>query len=188
MSDPWVTATEIDDVVYSPQWEPYSGWANTGVNAAFQQIRSEFLQFVDILNYNGIAHGDCLQLGMGLSDCSHAVWQLLFERVATVDLRICKWNNEEFRGEDTHSFNASKWVKKYAPYDLLFIDAGHSFGDVSRDYNYHKQFVREGGMIAFHDALHRPLYPDHEVWEYLTINFPKIEIIGNDVGIAWLMT
>jgi hypothetical protein len=36
--------------------------------------------------------------------------------------------------------------------DLLFIDGGHSYENVSLDYKYFKNFVKPNGIIAFHDA------------------------------------
>lgn len=35
--------------------------------------------------------------------------------------------------------------------DLLFIDGDHSYYGVDRDYTMYHQFVRSGGVIAFHD-------------------------------------
>jgi cephalosporin hydroxylase len=40
--------------------------------------------------------------------------------------------------------------------DLLFIDADHSYAGVKRDFLSYKHFVREGGIIGFHDIV-----PDH---------------------------
>ena len=41
--------------------------------------------------------------------------------------------------------------------DFLFIDGDHSYAGVKNDYLTYKQFVREGGLIAFHDICeHAP--------------------------------
>jgi predicted O-methyltransferase YrrM len=45
---------------------------------------------------------------------------------------------------------AATWPKAQAV-DFLFIDAGHSYKDVSADWGNWSPFVRKGGLIAFHD-------------------------------------
>ena len=40
--------------------------------------------------------------------------------------------------------------------DLLFIDADHSYAGVKQDFMHYRHFVRDGGIIAFHDII-----PDH---------------------------
>jgi cephalosporin hydroxylase len=35
--------------------------------------------------------------------------------------------------------------------DLLFIDGNHHYGAVKKDYNSYRKFVRDGGLIGFHD-------------------------------------
>jgi predicted O-methyltransferase YrrM len=37
--------------------------------------------------------------------------------------------------------------------DLLFIDADHSYAGVKQDFMHYRQFVRDGGIIAFHDIV-----------------------------------
>jgi len=37
--------------------------------------------------------------------------------------------------------------------DFLFIDGDHTEGGVEADYNDYKEFVRPGGLIAFHDII-----------------------------------
>lgn len=39
------------------------------------------------------------------------------------------------------------------PIDLLFIDAGHKYEEVSADYYAWSKFVKPGGVIAFHDYV-----------------------------------
>lgn len=36
-------------------------------------------------------------------------------------------------------------------FDILFVDADHSYNGVSSDYNNYKRVVKNGGYIAFHD-------------------------------------
>ena len=37
--------------------------------------------------------------------------------------------------------------------DLLFIDADHGYAGVRQDFMHYRHFVREGGIIAFHDIV-----------------------------------
>jgi predicted O-methyltransferase YrrM len=52
--------------------------------------------------------------------------------------------------------------------DLLFIDADHGYDGVKRDFMCYKQFVREGGVIVFHDIIQDHLTKfkrDPATWE-----------------------
>jgi hypothetical protein len=82
--------------------------------------------------------------------------------------------------------------------DLLFIDGDHSYAGVRDDFLGYRQFVREGGTIAFHDIcpFHatrngrpNPLVCDVPVlWKKLQLSFPFEEFIeredqdGNGIG------
>lgn len=39
------------------------------------------------------------------------------------------------------------------PLDVLFIDGDHSFSGALRDFQWYRHFVRDGGLIAFHDIV-----------------------------------
>lgn len=186
----------IDAEVHNPRWKPYCGYANSGQAAAFQQIRQEFMDFVDVLDkhvgvYPGTyelgSHTRALQLGMGLSACSHAVWRLLADKAVTIDIQTCcACRDEEYPVLDTHTQQALSFATSHSPFDILFIDAGHVYEDVQRDHDDYAPLVRKGGIVAFHDAVHRPQYDaDHHVWRYLLDHHPIINRIGHEVGIAW---
>lgn len=40
-------------------------------------------------------------------------------------------------------------------YDILFIDAGHSYEDVKQDYSEYSTLVKKGGLIILHDICNR---------------------------------
>lgn len=66
--------------------------------------------------------------------------------------------------------------------DLLFIDGDHTYEGVKSDYTNYKQFVRDGGIIAFHDIVHREENVRENVgvplfWNELTGN--KLEFVCN---------
>lgn len=68
--------------------------------------------------------------------------------------------------------------------DFLFIDGDHTEQGVTADYNDYKEFVRPGGLIAFHDIIeHQPL-PTNQVyhlWKRLK-PLAKTEEFVNDPG------
>ncbi len=50
--------------------------------------------------------------------------------------------------------------------DLLFIDGDHSAEGVRRDYEMYRDFVRPGGLIAFHDIVEDQPLPENQVFEF----------------------
>jgi predicted O-methyltransferase YrrM len=65
---------------------------------------------------------------------------------------------QEFRYLDASS-HASKTVEKVGhllagrKLDLLFIDGDHAYEGVTKDFVLYREYVREGGLIAFHDIV-----------------------------------
>jgi len=57
---------------------------------------------------------------------------------------------------DSKSAEAISWAKASAPYDLIFIDADHSYEGVLEDW---RTYSSMGHLVAFHDIAHR----DHGV-------------------------
>jgi cephalosporin hydroxylase len=50
--------------------------------------------------------------------------------------------------------------------DFLFIDGDHSESGVARDYEDYREFVRPGGIIAFHDIIENQPLPDNQVFHF----------------------
>jgi cephalosporin hydroxylase len=50
--------------------------------------------------------------------------------------------------------------------DFLFIDGDHTESGVAQDYNDYKEFVRPGGIIAFHDIVESQPLPDNLVYHF----------------------
>ena len=48
--------------------------------------------------------------------------------------------------------------------DFLFIDGDHTVCGVTADYNDYKEFVRPGGLIAFHDIVKSQPLPTNQVY------------------------
>lgn len=63
--------------------------------------------------------------------------------------------------------------------DLLFIDADHSYNGVKQDFMLYRQFVREGGIIAFHDIV-----PDH-LQKYNLDPATYVGALGGEVYLFW---
>jgi len=58
-------------------------------------------------------------------------------------------------------------VRTHAPFDWLFIDAGHYYEEVRDDWENYRPMVAPGGIIVFHDIL-----PPSRTWP--------------DIQVAWL--
>ena len=186
----------VDRIAYSPEWKPRFGWHDEhrihdrtpDYLPALMQVRDEFAVFIDVLRVFNLLGGSCLQLGMGECDASHAAWRQLFKRVVTIDFRVIADDADKvLPGQDTHSEAARRIAAARGPYDLLFIDAGHKLSDVASDHANYRGMVRRGGIIAFHDACKRPGYEDEvDVWRYLEMLDAHDNLIGTEVGIAWM--
>jgi len=50
--------------------------------------------------------------------------------------------------------------------DFLFIDGDHTEAGVARDYEDYREFVRPGGIIAFHDIIENQPLPDNQVYHF----------------------
>lgn len=50
--------------------------------------------------------------------------------------------------------------------DFMFIDGDHTESGVEADYNDYKEFVRPGGLIAFHDIVEKQPLPTNQVYPF----------------------
>ncbi len=50
--------------------------------------------------------------------------------------------------------------------DFLFIDGDHTERGVARDYEDYREFVRPGGIIAFHDIIENQPLPGNQVYHF----------------------
>lgn len=183
---------DLDTIVNSKAYAPRHGWhddhcAHDGTPAylpAMMQVRSELDALLQICETRRLFVA-ALQLGLGPCDASHAVWRARFEEVVSIDFRDCLVNDERRLGAGTMSPAATRLAAEHGPYDLIFIDAGHTFEDARCDYLTYAPMIRPGGIVAFHDALQRDAYPEVEVWGFIR-SLPNAQVIGDEVGIAWL--
>lgn len=49
--------------------------------------------------------------------------------------------------------------------DFLFIDADHSLAGIRRNLTLYGPMVNAGGLIALHDVLPNPRWPEIEIWQ-----------------------
>lgn len=73
-----------------------------------------------------------------------------------IDSEVSERENIIIVGEDSHSPEAVQTINGLFdrfPVDFLFIDGDHTYDSVKKDYELYSQFVRKGGIIAFHDVV-----------------------------------
>jgi len=61
--------------------------------------------------------------------------------------------------------------------DLLFIDADHSLAGIRRNLSLYGPLVGPGGLIALHDILKNPRWPEIEIWQ-LWHRLRQLDIAG----------
>jgi cephalosporin hydroxylase len=86
-------------------------------------------------------------------------------------------HSPEFKARVARELNGTK-------VDFLFIDGDHTEPGVTADYLDYKEFVRPGGLIAFHDILESQPLPINQVfhqWKRLKHLAPVEEFV-NDPG------
>lgn len=66
--------------------------------------------------------------------------------------------------------------------DFMFIDGDHTESGVEADYNDYKEFVRPGGLIAFHDIVEKQPFTTNQVypfWQQLKVGADVQEFVAN---------
>ncbi len=74
-------------------------------------------------------------------------------------------------------------VEPYAPFDWVFIDAGHYYHEVKADWDNYRPLVQDGGLVCFHDILPpNHIHPEIEVaqlWEEIKQDYETLEIVAD---------
>jgi predicted O-methyltransferase YrrM len=73
-------------------------------------------------------------------------------------------------------------AKAWAPYDFIFIDAGHYYTEVRADWDAYLPLAQKGAVVAFHDILTHSEHPEIEVgrlWAEVKEDFETEEIVAN---------
>ena len=89
---------------------------------------------------------------------------------------------------NSHDQNTADEIAAHRPFDWVFIDAGHYYQEVLRDWELYGPMSRPGGVVLFHDILPpTKQHPEIEVatlWEEIKLAHPTLEIIA-DRGAEW---
>ena len=120
-----------------------------------QQVRQELYDFLELLLENGTKN--MLQVGLGHWGSTHFVLSLLMDHVTTVEYDkefIERYSNEIDTEFETLIQGYSTVVHKDITelYDAVFIDGNHSYEYVKKDLENYWPKVRDGGIVALHDA------------------------------------
>lgn len=153
---------------------PVDAALRAGLEFNMLQQADELVAFVEWLEQIGVRLGTVLEIGSHQGGSS-AFFCSLADRVVSVDLpdgiggglpitRAYQRNTAlrtrfpHFTGilGDSHELDTLVEVRSVLdgqPVDLLFIDGDHSVMGVASDYAMYGEFVRPGGVIAFHDIV-----------------------------------
>lgn len=88
-------------------------------------------------------------------------------------------------------------VRGYGPFDVVFIDADHSYLGAHADWENYAPMVEPGGLVAFHDILPRDGYGVSDLWAEVKRGRRTVEIVGTEpsphmddpragIGVVWL--
>ncbi len=84
---------------------------------------------------------------------------------------------------DSRNENTVAQAEKHAPYDWVFVDAGHYYQEVRADWDNYGPLAKEGGIVCFHDILPpNDVHPEIEVaqlWEQIKQEHNTFEIVAN---------
>ncbi len=88
---------------------------------------------------------------------------------------------------DSHDMAIVTGVEAFAPYDWIWIDAGHRYLEVSQDWDLYAPMIDEGGIICFHDI--RPASRNHpeievsQLWREIKAmgTYRTQEILGHSI-------
>lgn len=120
-----------------------------------QQVREELYDFLTLLTDNNVKN--MLQIGLGHWASTHFTLSLLLDNVTTVEYdkdfieRYKPEMDEDFEtiihGDSTVVCNDIDET-----YDAVFIDGNHSYEYVKKDLENYWSKIKDGGIIALHDA------------------------------------
>ena len=157
--------------------------------------RDQYWQWlVDNVGFGGLA--SYLEIG---SNCGHSLWMtspFLHKRarVVAVDLATGKSEQPEscqkvcdavgaffFRGK---SDSFSKLItQSMGRFDLVLIDADHSYEGVKADWLGYRGAVKPGGFVVFHDTRAQSMGV-YKLWSEIKGGFDEVWELGNRQGIG----
>lgn len=90
---------------------------------------------------------------------------------------------------DSGSEATAALVQEHAPFEWVWIDAGHYYPEVQRDWNTYCPMCVKGGIVAFHDIL--PPSPEHpeievaQLWNEIKAQGLPVHEIVADRSASW---
>ena len=160
-----------------------------------QQIREELYDFLKLLIEKNVKK--VLQIGLGHFGSTQFCLSLICDEVVTVEYDIknianyanrellYNQNKEHFIYGDSSDENVISQASNYGKFDAVFIDGNHSYEYVKKDYKNYSPFVKQGGIVSFHDAcLDAERYGTPKVLSELQREITFIKH-SNEVGIAY---
>ena len=84
---------------------------------------------------------------------------------------------------NSHHADTVDLIAEYRPFDWVFIDAGHYYQEVLRDWELYGPMCQEGGVVLFHDILpptrQHPEIQVAPLWEEIKQDHATLEIIAD---------
>ena len=159
-----------------------------------QQVEKELYEFLELLLNNDVKH--ILQIGLGHFASTHFVLSLLMDSICTIeydDLHIKRYSDEINSDKETlicgdsTSQEVIQQAKNLGPFDCVFIDGNHSYEYVKLDLENYTPLVKQGGIVALHDAnFEGERYGTPRVIREATHDWKKISH-SDEVGIAYFI-
>ena len=120
-----------------------------------QQVREELYDFLTLLLDNKVEN--MLQIGLGNWGSTHFTLSLLLDKITTVEYDsefIERYKKEMDEECETiiHGDSTIVCDDIVDTYDAVFIDGNHSYEYVKKDLENFWPKVKDGGIIALHDA------------------------------------
>jgi predicted O-methyltransferase YrrM len=120
-----------------------------------QQVRQELYDFLELLSKNDTKN--MLQVGLGHWGSTHFVLSLFLDQITTIEYDkefVERYKNEMDGDFETLIQGDSTLIHKNIDglYDAVFIDGNHSYEYVKKDLENYWSKVKDGGIIALHDA------------------------------------
>ena len=120
-----------------------------------QQVREELLDFLQLLQDNGVKN--MLQIGLGHWGSTHFILSLLLDHMTTIEYDIEfieRYLSEMDPDLETIIQGDSTKVHEVISegYDAVFIDGNHSYEYVKKDLENYLPKVKAGGIVAMHDV------------------------------------
>lgn len=176
---------------------------NTAKLLGIQQKEAEWLRFISIVD---IMHPKNI-LEIGSYDGGSTIsLSLLCERLLTIecippryDVNLIRKNcNFTYLQGDSSSSDIVNFVKisNNELYDVVFVDGSHLYNIVKQDYFNYKNYIRPGGIMAFHDIIESDEHKKqntlvYKLWNEIKNNYHHVEIIESPynwggIGIIWM--